>query len=283
MQSIVGFAKNHDYKPGDNIYISHISTLPHLGQSQQRRQRWISFCKNYIKSNFLQKTFQGDKFSVGDRPHAWNAVFLEDSWRLVDPTWGAGGSDMKPTRRSLISFSWFQATTTRPWRSSPSRWTSTTSSPTRTRCNSRTSPSSRSRLTMNILRWNAFCAAGRAWLRSVAACVETDHAGAVQPEAPPLPRLLRAGHGDCWRSAFHTLDSSGPRGAQDQGLGCDQIQGRANSQLKDWHLSQYKLWHVGDKESGELNNYSMCHLEGENRTLAVFTIVLPKTGDYYLK
>ena len=46
---------------------------------------------------------------------------------------------------------------------------------------------------------------------------------------------------------------------------------------------QYKLWHVGDKESGELNNYSMCHLEGENRTLAVFTIVLPKTGDYYLK
>ena len=40
---------------------------------------------------------------------------------------------------------------------------------------------------------------------------------------------------------------------------------------------------MGDKESGELNNYSMCHLEGENRTLAVFTIVLPKTGDYYLK
>ena len=25
VQSIVGFAKNHDYKPGDNIYISHIS------------------------------------------------------------------------------------------------------------------------------------------------------------------------------------------------------------------------------------------------------------------
>ena len=48
-------------------------------------------------------------------------------------------------------------------------------------------------------------------------------------------------------------------------------------------VPQYKLWHVGDKESGELNNYSMCHLEGENRTLAVFTIILPKTGDYYLK
>ena len=65
-------------------------------------------------------------------------------------------------------------------------------------------------------------------------------------------------------------------------MGRDQIQGGVNSQCQ-LTLSQYKLWHVGDKESGELNNYSMCHLEGENRTLAVFTIVLPKTGEYYLK
>jgi hypothetical protein len=38
-----------------------------------------------------------------------------------------------------------------------------------------------------------------------------------------------------------------------------------------------------EHESDELNKYSMCHLEGEDRSLAVFTIRLPTTGDYFFK
>ena len=40
---------------------------------------------------------------------------------------------------------------------------------------------------------------------------------------------------------------------------------------------------MGEKESEGLNNYIMCHLEGEDRAEAVFTIVPPILGDYYLK
>ena len=46
---------------------------------------------------------------------------------------------------------------------------------------------------------------------------------------------------------------------------------------------QYKLFGVNERESDSLNNYCMCHLEGEDRTMAIFTISLPKMGNYYLR
>ena len=46
---------------------------------------------------------------------------------------------------------------------------------------------------------------------------------------------------------------------------------------------QYKLFEASEEESETLNNYCTCHLEGENRTTAVFTLSVPTLGDYYLK
>ena len=33
---------------------------------------------------------QGDEFDEYSEQHAWNAVYLDGSWRLVDPTYGSG-------------------------------------------------------------------------------------------------------------------------------------------------------------------------------------------------
>ena len=32
----------------------------------------------------------GDEFDEYSEQHAWNAVYLDGSWRLVDPTYGSG-------------------------------------------------------------------------------------------------------------------------------------------------------------------------------------------------
>jgi len=35
----------------------------------------------------------GDHIDISDINHAWNAVYLEGKWQLLDATWGAGSSD----------------------------------------------------------------------------------------------------------------------------------------------------------------------------------------------
>jgi hypothetical protein len=46
---------------------------------------------------------------------------------------------------------------------------------------------------------------------------------------------------------------------------------------------QYKLYGQNENESESLNSYCMCHLEGEDRTMACFTVTLPTIGSYYLR
>jgi transglutaminase/protease-like cytokinesis protein 3 len=43
---------------------------------------------------FLSDLFVGNGFVPGEGiDHAWNAVFISGSWRLLDCTWGAGKTD----------------------------------------------------------------------------------------------------------------------------------------------------------------------------------------------
>ena len=46
---------------------------------------------------------------------------------------------------------------------------------------------------------------------------------------------------------------------------------------------QYKLYGQNENECESLNSYCMCHLEGEDRTMACFTVTLPTIGSYYLR
>ena len=46
---------------------------------------------------------------------------------------------------------------------------------------------------------------------------------------------------------------------------------------------QYKLYGQNENECESLNSYCMCHLEGEDRTMACFTVTLPSIDSYYLR
>ena len=46
---------------------------------------------------------------------------------------------------------------------------------------------------------------------------------------------------------------------------------------------QYKLYEENESEGESFNNYCMCHLEGVDRTMACFTIILPSIGSYYIR
>ena len=48
-------------------------------------------------------------------------------------------------------------------------------------------------------------------------------------------------------------------------------------------LLQYKLFEAEGSECETLNNFCTCHLEGEDRTMAVFTVSVPTLGNYYLR
>ena len=51
-------------------------------------------CQTCFNSNYGIHLFVGNAFVPGEGiDHAWNAVFISGSWRLLDCTWGAGKTD----------------------------------------------------------------------------------------------------------------------------------------------------------------------------------------------